>query len=210
MIVKIKVSDFKMSENLSNFVRNENPKPVMIIVESKKKKMETLEKEYPGAMFIDVTSHADDEFVKFSPFYPHGGIPVPFTDGVTSQSVEGIWQGLKVFENVGVDIHSFKITDMKNIKRTSRKFGACLGHRKGVRGEELLEYIDARKEIYLPAYKWVLDNKLQKLVTAVRIIAKNKPVVLLDYDTNADVNNPKKPLSHASLIKAYIEGNYPE
>ncbi len=210
MIVKIKVSDFKMSENLSNFVRNENPKPVMIIVESKKKKMETLEKEYPGAMIIDVTSHADDEFVKFSPFYPHGGIPVPFTDGVTSQSVEGIWQGLKVFENVGVDIHSFKITDMKNIKRTSRKFGACLGHRKGVRGEELLEYIDARKEIYLPAYKWVLDNKLQKLVTAVRIIAKNKPVVLLDYDTNADVNNPKKPLSHASLIKAYIEGNYPE
>lgn len=210
MIVKIKVSDFKMSENLSNFVRNENPKPVMIIVESKKKKMETLEKEYPGAMIIDVTSHADDEFVKFSPFYPHGGIPVPFTDGVTSQSVEGIWQGLKVFENVGVDIHSFKITDMKNIKRTSRKFGACLGHRKGVRGEELLGYIDARKEIYLPAYKWVLDNKLQKLVTAVRIIAKNKPVVLLDYDTNADVNNPKKPLSHASLIKAYIEGNYPE
>ena len=210
MIVKIKVSDFKMSENLSNFVRNENPKPVMIIVESKKKKMETLEKEYPGAMIIDVTSHADDEFVKFSPFYPHGGIPVPFTDGVTSQSVEGIWQGLKVFENVGVDIHSFKITDMKNIKRTSRKFGACLGHRKGVRGEELLEYIDARKEIYLPAYKWVLDNKLQKLVTAVRIIAKNKPVVLLDYDTNADVNNHKKPLSHASLIKAYIEGNYPE
>lgn len=210
MIVKIKVSDFKMSENLSNFVRNENPKPVMIIVESKKKKMETLEKEYPGAMIIDVTSHADDEFVKFSPFYPHGGIPAPFTDGVTSQSVEGIWQGLKVFENVGVDIHSFKITDMKNIKRTSRKFGACLGHRKGVRGEELLGYIDARKEIYLPAYKWVLDNKLQKLVTAVRIIAKNKPVVLLDYDTNADVNNPKKPLSHASLIKAYIEGNYPE
>ena len=210
MIVKIKVSDFKMSENLSNFVRNENPKPVMIIVESKKKKMETLEKEYPGAMIIDVTSHADDEFVKFSPFYPHGGIPVPFTDGVTSQSVEGIWQGLKVCENVGVDIHSFKITDMKNIKRTSRKFGACLGHRKGVRGEELLGYIDARKEIYLPAYKWVLDNKLQKLVTAIRIIAKNKPVVLLDYDTNADVNNPKKPLSHASLIKAYIEGNYPE
>ncbi len=210
MIVKIKVSDFKMSENLSNFVRNENPKPVTIIVESKRKKMETLEKEYPGAMIIDVTSHADDEFVKFSPFYPHGGIPIPYSNGVTSQTVEGIWQGLKVFENVGVDVHSFKITDMKNIKRTSRKFGDCLGHRKGIRGEEMLEYIEARKEIYLPAYKWVLENKLKKLVTAIRIIAKNKPVVLLDYDTNADVNNPKKPLSHASLIKAYIEGNYPE
>ena len=31
-----------------------------------------------------------------SPFYPHGGIPIPFSGSVTSQSVEGIWQGLKV------------------------------------------------------------------------------------------------------------------
>jgi hypothetical protein len=56
----------------------------------------------------------------------------------------------------------------------------------------------------------VLENKLQKLVTAIRIISKNKPVVLLDYNTNPDVYNAKSPLSHASLIKAYIEGNYPE
>ena len=33
--------------------------------------------------------------------------------------------------------------------------------------------------------------------------------MLLDYDTNADVENAKKPLSHASLIKAYVEGIYP-
>jgi sugar/nucleoside kinase (ribokinase family) len=79
-----------------------------------------------------------------------------------------------------------------------------------VHGEELLGYIEARKKIYLTCYKWVLENKLKKLVTAIRIISKNKPVVLLDYNTNPDVNNPKKALSHASLIKAYIEGNYPE
>ena len=35
-------------------------------------------------------------------------------------------------------------------------------------------------------------------------------VVLLDYNTNPDVSNTKSALSHASLIKAYIEGNYPE
>lgn len=198
------------SNECVNFAKFIKPKPLMITVESKKKKLETLKKDYPDAMIIDVTSHADDEFVQFSPFYPHGGIPIPFTEGVTSQSVEGIWQGLKVFEDVGVDCTTFRIKDMKNIKRTTRKYGKCLGHRKGIHGEELLEYIEARKLIYLPSYKWVLDNKLQKLVTAIRVIAKNKPVVLLDYETNADVDNPKKPLSHASLIKAYIEGNYPE
>lgn len=62
----------------------------------------------------------------------------------------------------------------------------------------------------LPFPGLILENKLKKLVTAIRIISKNKPVVLLDYNTNPDVNNSKKPLSHASLIKAYIEGNYPE
>ena len=182
----------------------------MIIIESKRKKPEALKEQYPDAMIIDVTSHAVDEFVMFSPFYPIGGVPVPFTEGLVAVSVEGIWQGLKVFEDADIDTTLFSKRDMKNLKRTTRKYGPCLGHRKGVHGEELLGYIEARKQIYLPCYKWVLENKLKKLVTAIRIISKNKPVVLLDYNTNPDVNNPKKALSHASLIKAYIEGNYPE
>ena len=94
---------------------------------------------------------------------------------------------------------------MKGMKRRVSQFGSCLGHRKGVHGDELLGYIEARKLIYLPSYKWVLDNKLQKLVTAIRCISKNKPVVLLDYNTNPDVNDPKRPLSHASLIIPNIQ-----
>jgi hypothetical protein len=197
------------SEKNGNFASESKMKP-MIIIESKRKKPEALKEQYPDAMIIDVTSHAVDEFVMFSPFYPIGGVPVPFTEGLVAVSVEGIWQGLKVFEDADIDTTLFSKRDMKNLKRTTRKYGICLGHRKGVHGEELLGYIEARKKIYLPCYKWVLENKLKKLVTAIRIISKNKPVVLLDYNTNPDVNNPKKALSHASLIKAYIEGNYPE
>lgn len=193
----------------TTFVPESKSKNPMLIIESKKKKLETLKKEYPNAMIIDVTSHAEDEFVKFSPFYPHCGIPVPFSEGKEAASVEGIWQGLKVFEDADIDRKMFSIRDMKNIKRTTRKYGPCLGHRKGLNGEELLGYIEARKLIYAPSYKWVLDNKLQDLVKAIRIISKNKQVVLLDYETNADINDAKKPLSHASLIKAFIEGNYP-
>ena len=197
------------SEKNGNFASESKMKP-MIIIESKRKKPEALKEQYPDAMIIDVTSHAVDEFVMFSPFYPIGGVPVPFTEGLVAVSVEGIWQGLKVFEDADIDTTLFSKRDMKNLKRTTRKYGPCLGHRKRVHGEELLGYIEARKQIYLPCYKWVLENKLKKLVTAIRIISKNKPVVLLDYNTNPDVNNPKKALSHASLIKAYIEGNYPE
>jgi hypothetical protein len=32
-----------------------------------------------------------------------------------------------------------------------------------------------------------------------------KPVVLLDYYTNDDVNNIDTPLSHAALVKEYVE-----
>ena len=35
-----------------------------------------------------------------------------------------------------------------------------------------------------------------------------RAVVLLDYATNADVLDPSSPLSHAQLIKSYIEGRW--
>ena len=181
----------------------------MIIIESKRKKPETILKKYPNAILADVTSGAKDGLIKLSPFYPHGGIPVPFSEGYTATCVEAIWQGLKVFESCDVDIQLFQNNTMKNIKRTVRRFGKPLGHRKGVNGTELLNYIEARKLIYIPTYKWVLENKVANIIERLREASKNKTIILLDYDTNADVENAKKPLSHASLIKAYVEGIYP-
>ena len=181
----------------------------MIIIESKRKKPETILKQYPDAILADVTSGAKDSLVKLSPFFPHYGIPVPFSEGYTATCVEAIWQGLKVFEGCDVDVEMFKNDTMKNIKRTVRRFGRPLGHRKGVNGTELLGYIEARKQIYIPTYKWVLENKVAYIIERLREANKTKTIVLLDYDTNADVENAKKPLSHASLIKAYVEGLYP-
>lgn len=61
-----------------------------------------------------------------SPFYPHGGIPVPFSEGMTATCVEAIWQGLKVFEKAGVDIQMLSNATMRNIKRTVRRFAITL------------------------------------------------------------------------------------
>ena len=182
----------------------------MIIIESKRKKPTTILKKYPNAILADVTSGAKDGLKKLSPFYPHYGIPVPFSEGYTAACVEAIWQGLKVFESSDVDVQMFQNDTMKNIKRTVRRFGKPLGHRKGVHGTELLGYIEARKQIYIPTYKWVLENKVSDIIVRLRTASNSgKTIVLLDYDTNDDVENAKKPLSHASLIKAYAEGTYP-
>lgn len=181
----------------------------MIIIEPKRKKPATILKKYPDAILADVTSGAKDDLVKLSPFYPHGGIPVPFSEGYTATCVEAIWQGLKVFEAADVDTSLFLNDTMKGLKRTVRRFGKPLGHRRGVNGTELLGYIEARKQIYIPTYRWVLENKVASIIERMREASKTKTIVLLDFDTNADVEEAKKPLSHASLIKAYVEGIYP-
>jgi hypothetical protein len=51
-----------------------------------------------GAAVYDVSSYADHPYCTLSPFWPHGGIPVPGMPGTTSDSVEGIWQGLKLID----------------------------------------------------------------------------------------------------------------
>lgn len=114
-----------------------------------------------------------------------------------------------MFEGADVDTALFSNYTMKNLKRTVRKYGRPLGHRKGVYGKELLGYIEARRLIYLPTYKWVLENKVPRIIERLSEASKTKTIVLLDYETNCDVDDPRKPLSHAFLVKAYVEGLYP-
>ena len=55
----------------------------------------------------------------------------------------------------------------------------------------------------------MLEHKVPQIIERLREASKTRTIILLDYDTNADIENPKKPLSHASLVKAYVEGLYP-
>ena len=181
----------------------------MIIIESKRKNIENILKKYPDAIIADVTSKAKDGLVRLSPFYTHGGIPVPFSEGYTAACVEGIWQGLKVFENEDIDISMFLNDTMKGIKRTVRKHGRVLGHRKGVHGTRILGYVEAKHLIYIPSYRWLLEHRAMDIIERLRNASEARTIVLLDYNTCCDVDDETKPLSHAYLVKAYAEGLYP-
>ena len=175
-----------------------------IFIESKRRKTENILKLHPNAIIIDVTSNSESEFRQLSPFYPIGNIPVPGMDDKLALCVEGIWQGLKVFVHYDWDEYYFRIST-KNIKRTVRKFGTVKGHfYKG----ELLGYVEARKKIYLPAYKYVLENHSVELIEKLREMAEKQTLVLLDYTTNDSILNPAKPLAHAAVIKAAILKDY--
>lgn len=84
-----------------------------------------------------------------------------------------------------------------------------LGHRRGVTGDQLLSYAEARRAIYLPCYCWVLDHCLQGQLNELKRLEQEQPVVFLDYETNSAIDDLSRPLSHAALMKHYLEGNWP-
>lgn len=176
-----------------------------MIVKSKRCNLKRLTNLHPEAFVVDVTSKGPAPWVKFSPFYPHGDIPIPFSEPDTAFSVEGIWQGLKVFRDHGVDRTKFYISSMKNIKRTIRKNGPILGHQKGLFSKEILSYQDARLQIYLPSYTWVIENCLAGQIEVLKQILSEKDILFLDYQTNENIHDLRKPLSHAAIIKNYLE-----
>lgn len=185
----------------------------MIYIENKRKKLEKIKEQYPNADILDITSSSSTRYAQMlSPFFPHGNIPIPLESrGLTATCVEAIWQGLKVFETEDVNFETFKNDTMKDLKRTVRKLGIPKGHRSGAYGHELLTYFDARMKIYIPTYKWVLDNvtDVHNIVMKIAERSKTHDIVFLDYNTNIEFRDISSPLSHAGLVKLYIEGSYP-
>jgi hypothetical protein len=185
-----------------------------IVVASRRRSSASVEAAHPGATVLDVTSRGSEPWVRLSPFYPHGGIPVPLSPGRTARSVEGIWQALKVFEGADVDPTRLTVGAMRGLKRTVRANGPVRGHRAGLDGAELLPYVTARRLIYLPAHRWMLEHRASDLVARLRETAARQTVVLLDAvpinrAINGDVTDVRTPLSHAALVRAYVENDWP-
>src|SRR5258708_1618943 len=175
-------------------------RPMSLHVASRRRT--TLHRDFADALILDVTSKAPEPWIRLSPFYPHGDIRVPGHPGRTSQSVEAVWQALKVFVSEQEDFAKLEITTMKGIKRTARRLGLPLGHRLNGR---LLGYEEARGLLYLPTYPWMLDHRASDLVAELRELSNDRTVVLLDYTTNADVADLSTPLSHAALVAQRVQ-----
>lgn len=149
-----------------------------------------------GAVVHDVSSYAEMPYRTLSPFHVHGGIPVPGMPGTTSDTVEGIWQGLKVIRGETAP----RLFRGPGRKRGGRKPS---GHRYG---EKLLGLVEARYKIYRVAYEWVLVNRVDPALIRqfVDVARGGIPQYFHDVGDNGDINDPDAPLAHASLVAQYI------
>lgn len=140
---------------------------------------------------IDVSSHAAYPYGRLSPFSYSSQyrIPVPGNDKIRADSVEGIWQGLKIIQGR---------TDASLFTGKPYKRGKPEGH---LFGKEMIGYGDARKHIYVPAYVYhAVNNALDDVKDELeqRLISGN--VALYDVESNGNACDLSRPYSHAALL----------
>ena len=147
-----------------------------------------------GAVVYDVSSYADHPYCTLSPMWPHGGIPVPGMPGRTSDSVEGVWQGLKVIRG---DISERHFTGVGK-----KRGGKPTGHRLGSKS---LKIVAARERIYRPTYEWMLLNKADPELLAEfrRLAFEGVTQHFHDVSDNGKIGNPDEGWAHAAVLAEF-------
>ena len=150
---------------------------------------------------INVSSYGHRPYNRFSPFtYSQDfRIPVPGQDELYSNSVESIWQGLKVIDG-SVDFELFT-------KKPKKRKGNVEGH---LFNGSMLDIVSARKEIYKPAYFNYLDNYVSDNIKEdlISICLKDPrypdDVFLYDVEDNLDIETDR-PLAHSIFASEYMD-----
>lgn len=154
-------------------------------------------------VFVDVSTKTTGDWAALAPNFNHGEIPVPGMPGTVSKTVEGIWEGLKRFENEGENLALFE-ADKPKKRRLTKDTGKVVGYKYGA--DVLREEVEARRLIFIPAYTWMVRNcpeakaKFDELVD----LARKNTLHVYDGEESADVHDPK-PYSYAALLTEMVK-----
>lgn len=157
----------------------------------------------PGVDVIDMRPDAEQPFCRLHFDYQHGQIPVPGMRGTYSESVTGLMEGLRLVGrpglpgkvNLGYFVGPGRI---RNVPPTHR----CSGFRYCGRAVGLE---DARRIILIPAYLWLLSNRVQGIVRRIQKQAEKRVTGLYDGVTSSDLSSPCR-LSAAAILAAHLNG----
>jgi len=139
-----------------------------------------------NTLFIDLTLKG-----KFSCFHPSAPVKlfVPFTERmITAASVREIFDSMKIIRE-----------------------GEIIGWRKGTKINAVVPLSEARWVFFIDVYKDALDKHKKEIDQLKDLISHASKVLFLDDCVNVDVDNfaDVTELSHAYLLKCYLEGCYP-
>lgn len=169
---------------------------------------------------INTTSRSSTWSRSLSPFFLG---PVDLYDGYVSQNVENAWQFSKIYEfylqrdnSIGEDYFKWAKAGWNDSK--AHRYPMGKGNATPLysywNGEKL-DYVSARKKIYIPLYSKAVKqtNAFLKLTEHYK---NNKNICLWDFDAHGlepgtfdywDLwNNPKIKVGHAYVLAMLLEG----
>lgn len=170
------------------------------------------------SIVIDTTSRSDNWSRALSPFLIEGG---HLYGNYYAKNVENAWQGSKVYEchdNNGVPLNDYFLWAQK-IWNDSYAHRYPMG--KGVKplyswwDGQKLDYIEARKKIYIPIYARgvIKTDAFKRLLYMYRTTPKD--IYLIDFDGYNHIeegisltevlNDPSKSMGHAFVIYSLLE-----
>lgn len=168
-----------------------------------RRRVAALHDAYPFALFYDTSTHApyarDFSYIRdaseFSPFQiAEPKIPIPGRSE-RSDTVEGIWQGLKIIGGQ-IDTSYFH-------GKGRRRYGRVEGH--SYHGKRI-GYVEARTDIYIPSYKFMIGNCIvPATLDEIYALARNDvKQFFFDVDENTDISDKSSPLAHSSVLVSII------
>lgn len=177
----------------------------MITIASKRRKAENILNEYPGAILADVTSKATDGLVKLSPFYPHGDIPVPFSEGRTATCVAFCYNKADdTLQHSFTELADFnKPPYLINCKDPLKEEGCRTGAFDARKGCIIMVASDTLAHYILMMYEACHQDAYgQELETALNAHSKNSNFIKSALATKADFyDDVLKPLVKSTASK---------
>lgn len=177
----------------------------MTIIASKRRKAENILNEYPGAILADVTSKATDGLVKLSPFYPHGDIPVPFSEGRTATCVAFCYNKADdTLQHSFTELADFnKPPYLINCKDPLKEEGCRTGAFDARKGCIIMVASDTLAHYILMMYEACHQDAYgQELETALNAHSKNSNFIKSALATKADFyDDVLKPLVKSTASK---------
>lgn len=175
------------------------------------------------ALVINTTSRSKDWSRNLSPFYVG---PINLYDGYRSINCENLWQFSKCYEyylesdgSVGDRYFKWAQTGWNDIKAHRYPMGKEARPLFSYWAGEKLDYIEARKKIYIPCYSKAVQKtyafkNLKEIYQKDK--DKNKDIYLQDFDSHNLVpgtfdywnlwNNPNIKVGHGYVLAMLLEG----
>lgn len=168
-----------------------------------------------GGLEIDTTSHGRNK--DLSPFFL--GPLNTYVDGLMAQNVENLWQYSKVYpefvdgDNIKDEYYEWRNQGWTTKRANRYPMGKGKAPLFALWGSERLDYIPARKKIFIPSYARMVRNTRSMWFIQEKLY-NGHDVVLRDFDgydfvklgmTLKDVvNDPTRTMGHAFVLAMII------